>query len=240
MSGQITGREPRLMTGLETKVERRLSLRRFATMLNVLPPESVSLEAVREAIHNEEFLVRFNAAKLLARRGDRDSRMIMEEVLKHSDIRARASVARHLYGLSWYSAEPLLNLALADSDARVREAAMYALADLRDLNAYQLMIRALKDEESDDVREAAAFGLRDCQDSAAVPVLQEAFKARDPEVRIKVLEALGANNTAEAMPVVRQGLNDPFGYVKYAATLSLLELGGATMLEDMADRKSVV
>lgn len=229
----ITGREPRLANSFSKKGERRLSLRRFATMLNMLPPEAVSLDALAVAVHNDDFFVRFNAAKMLGRRADRDSRIIIQDVLVDGDVPARASVARHLYGFSWFAAEPLVQQALKDSDFRVREAAVYALCDLRELNAYNLLATVLKDEE-DDVRGAAAWGLRDCQDPAAVPVLEIVLKAKDPDVRVKALEALGANDTPEAMPVVREAMNDPEPEVKYAATLSLLELAGERWLQELS------
>ena len=54
--GQITGREPRLAAGYHKKGERRLSLRRLGTMLNMLPPEAVSLDALAEAVHSQEFI----------------------------------------------------------------------------------------------------------------------------------------------------------------------------------------
>lgn len=229
----ITGREPRLASGYVKKGERRLSLKRFATMLNMLPPEAVSLDALSVAVNSDEFFVRFNAAKMLSRRGDRDSRLIIEDTLKKGEAPSRASVARHLYGFSWFAAEPLIRMALKDTDYRVRESAIYALCDLREYNAYQLMIEVLKNED-DSVREAAAWGLRDCQDSAAVPVLEVVLKAKDPDVRIKALEALGANDTPEAMPVVRNAMNDPEPDVKYAAVLSLLELSGESWLQELS------
>lgn len=230
---KITGREPRLSTRYGTYGERRLSLRKLATMLNVLPPEAISLDAASEMLRNEEFFVRYNAARMLSRRGDRDARLIMLEVLTTGNAPSRASVARHLYGFSWYTAEPMIRQALADKDARVRECAIYALCDLRDLNAYNLMIEVLQHEE-DSVLEAAAWGLRNTQDSAAVPVLQVVLKATDPEIRIKALEALGVNDSPEAMPVVRQAMNDPDPDVKYAATLSLLELAGESWLQELS------
>lgn len=233
MPSTITGREPRLSSGYARQGQRRLSLRRLATMVNVLPPEAISLEAAAEMLRNEEFFVRYNAAKMLGRRGDRDARLIMQEVLTSGEAPSRASVARHLYGFSWFAAEPLIRQALKDSDPRVREGAIYALCDLRELNAYQLMVDALENEV-DDVRAAAAWGLRDCQDPAAVPVLQIVLKAKDPEVRIKALEALGSNDTPEAMPVVRNAMNDPDPDVKYAATLSLLELAGEQWLQELS------
>lgn len=230
---QITGREPRLASGYVKKGERRLSLRRFATMLNMLPPEAVALDALAEAVHNNEFYVRYNAAKMLGRRADRDSRLIMQEVLERGSSPSRASVARHLYGFTWFAAEPLLRTALKDDDYRVREAAIYALCDLRELNAYKLMVEVL-DNEEDRVREAAAWGLRDSTDPEAVPVLEVVLKAEDADVRIKALEALGVNDTSQAMPVVRNAMNDPEPDVKYAAVLSLLELSGEAWLSELS------
>jgi len=230
---EITGREPRLASGYTKKGEHRLSLRRFATMLNLLPPEAVSIDALAVAVHNEEFYVRYNAAKMLSRRGDRDARLIVEDVLKKGEAPSRASVARHLYGFSWFSAEPLIRTALKDPDFRVRESAVYALCDLRELAAYQLLTEVLKNEV-DDVRGAAAWGLRDCQDPAAIPVLEVVLEAEDPDVRIKALEALGQNDNPEAMPIVRNAMNDPEPQVKYAATLSLLELAGEGWLQELS------
>jgi HEAT repeat protein len=229
----LTGREPRLSTRYGSHGERRLSLRRLATMLNALPPEAISLPAAAEMLRNEDFLVRYNAARLLGRRADRDARLIMQEVLTSGKPPTRASAARHLYGFSWYAGEPLIRQALKDPDHRVRECAIYALCDLREYNAYQLMIEHLK-KEDDSVLEAAAWGLRDNQDAAAVPVLEVVLNAKDPEVRIKALEALGANDTPEAMPVVRNAMNDPEPDVKYAATLSLLELAGESWLNELS------
>jgi HEAT repeat protein len=231
---KTTGREPRLSKSSAKQAQTmRLSLRGLATMLNVLPPEAISLEAAGAALRSDEFFVRFNAAKMLSRRADRDARLVMEEALNDPNVPTRATVARHLYGFSWFSAEPLIKKALSDKEAPVREGAIYALCDLRELNAYQLLVQVLQNEE-DSVREAAAWGLRDCQDAAAVPVLEVVMKAKDPDVRVKALEALGANDTPEAMPVVRNGMNDPDPDVKYAATLSLLELAGETWLEELS------
>jgi HEAT repeat protein len=232
-NNSITGREPRLLFGFGKSGQQRLSLRRLATMVNMLPPEAISLEAAAEMLKNDEFFVRYNAAKMLGRRGDRPARMIMEDALTNGAAPTRASVARHLYGFSWFAAEPLIRKALQDKDARVREGAIYALCDLRELNAYQLMIEVLANE-TDDVRAAAAWGLRDCQDAAAVPVLEVVLKAEDPDVRIKALEALGANDTPQAMPIVREAMNDPEPDVKYAATLSLLELAGESWLQELS------
>lgn len=230
---KITGREPQIIMGFIEKGKRRLSLRRLGTMLNVLSPESVSLDAIREMIRSDDFAVRYNAAKLLGKRADRDARHIIDDALNSAGTRTRASVTRHLHGFTWFSAEPLLIKALKDPDARVRESAIYALCDFGDLNAYNLMVEALQDEE-DNVLEAAAFGLRDTQDSAAIPVLELVLNAKDPDVRIKALEAMGISGVPEATPIVRQMMTDREPTVKYAAALSLLELSGTSWLEELS------
>jgi HEAT repeat protein len=230
---KITGREPQIVMSFVEKGKRRLSLRRLGTMLNILSPEAVSLDAIREMIRSDDFAVRYNAAKILCKRADRDARHIIEDALNTAGTRTRASVTRHLYGFSWYSAEPLIQKSLADKDARVREAAIYALCDFGDLNAFNVMIKALENEE-DNVLEAAAFGLRDTQDPAAIPALKLVFRAKDPEVRIKGLEAMGISGVPQAIPAVREMMTDPEPSVKYAAALSLLELSGEGWLQELA------
>ena len=233
ITSKITGREPRLSISYGQQGQRRLNVMGLANMLNLLPAHAISLPALEEALRSDAFYVRYSAARKLSERGDRDARILMQKVLTDGEAPSRASVAHHLYGFSWFSAEPLIKQALADKDSRVREGAVYALCDLRELAAYQLMTEALQNE-IDDVRMAAAWGLRDCQDPAAVPVLEVVLQAKDPEVRIKALEALGATEISTAIPVVRNAMNDPEPDVKYAATLSLLELSGEAWLIELS------
>src|SRR5262249_14124682 len=134
---------------------------------------------------------------------------------------------------TWFAAKPLLYQALEDKDSRVREAAIYALCELREMEAYRLMSEVLL-QEVDNVREAAAYGLRDCRDPAAVAVLKAALLANDPTVRVKALEALSVNDTTQALPVVKSALHDPNPEVVYAATLSLLELVHDECLDELA------
>ncbi|MEO0563228.1 MAG: hypothetical protein AAF125_14060, partial [Chloroflexota bacterium] len=60
-NSKITGREPRL-TIVGGRGERRLSLRGVATMLNMLPPEAISMDAAEAALRSEDFFVRYNAS----------------------------------------------------------------------------------------------------------------------------------------------------------------------------------
>lgn len=227
------GREPRL-AARHVSGRRRLSLRGLGTMLNLLPPQAVSLEAAAAALRSRDFFVRYSAARLLARRGDREARLVLQSALVEAGAPARASAARELYSFSWFSAEPLIRQALDDEDTRVRQAAVYALCDMRNTQAYRLLAERLQNED-DDVRDAAAWGLRECRDPEAVLVLRVVvLRAAGPAVRVRALEALGANGSPEALPVARAQLEDPDADVKYAATLSWLELAGAASLPELA------
>jgi HEAT repeat protein len=216
MTLSITGREPRISSSYGVKRGwQRLSPRRLGTLLNVLPPHAIALDAAAEMLHHDDFYVRYNAARLLGERGDRDARLIMQRALDSGSGPTRASVARQMHRFSWYAAEPLIRQALKDEDERVREGAVYALCDLRELAAYQLLA-AIMPGETDAVRAAAAWGLRNCQDSAAVPVLAAVLDSGDPDVRIKAIEALSGSRTAEAVPVVTDALHhDPDHEVVY-------------------------
>jgi len=229
----LTGHEPHLSSRYSDQGKWRLSPRKLAAMFNLLPPQAVSLPVIAAALQHKDYFVRYNAAQALSRRGDRNARLVVREVLAEGEVRSRASVARFLSGFSWFAGEPLFKQALGDPEARVREATIYALCELREFEAFQLMTGVLADE-TDEVRAAAAWGLRDCQDPASIPVLDQVLQAEDPEVRMKALEVLGANGLPEAVPLVRKALYDPDAEVIYAATLSLLELKEAAALAELA------
>jgi HEAT repeat protein len=231
---RITQREPSL-SSRGRPGQHRLSLRGLATRLNLLPPEAVSLEALREALHSDEFYVRYSAAEMLCRRGDRDARLIAQEILDGSPAPVRAGVAHHLCGFSWFAAESLLRQALDDEDQRVRVSAVYALCKLRSQDAYRLMLEVLPGAD-DSLLLAVAWGLSDCQDARAVPVLEIALQAQDPAIREKALESLGETRAPEGIPAVRQAIDDSDLEVKYAATLSLVELAGKDCFVELAER----
>ncbi len=186
-------------------------------------------------LDSADFYVRHHAARVLAERSDPESRAQLQHALSSANTPTRASAARHLHRLSWFSAEALIRRALCDEDERVREAAVYALCEMHHLPAYDLLADVLA-HETDNVRAAAAWGLRNTQDSAAVRALAMVLRADDPEVRGKALEALSANATPEALPLVCAALDDPHPDVVYNAVLSWIELRQEHCLPDLAAR----
>jgi HEAT repeat protein len=189
----------------------------------------------RAALLSDDALVRFEAAKTLTERGDRESRLMIEEVLAQGTPPQRASVVWHLGRTTWFTAEPLLRRALDDDDPRVREAAVFALCKMRQPEAYQLVMEILR-SGSDPARMSAVWGLSTHPDAGAVPVLELALQAENPEIRVQALEVLGATAAPEALPAVRRALDDPDLEVKYAATLSWVELAEENCFEELAQR----
>lgn len=169
---RVTGREP-CLSAYARPGQVRLSLRGVASMLNLLPPESISLEAAAAALRSPDCTVRYSAAEMLSKHGDRDARRIMQDVLENGAPPQRASVVRHLHRLSWFGAEPLLRLAFADPDERVHESAIFALCKMHSREAYQLAQEILPGE-GDNVRLEAAWTLKDSHDPRAVPIRRRA------------------------------------------------------------------
>jgi HEAT repeat protein len=203
-------------------------------MLNMVPPEGVSLEVLAVALQSDEFYARYSAAEVLSKRGDREARLILQDVLDHGAAPQRANVAHHLHRLSWFVAEPMLRQAWRDVDYRVHEAAAYALCQMCDANAYNLLTKSLPNRH-DDVYMAVAWGVCYTPDARAVPALTLALHATEADVRVKVLEALAATASPSAINVVRGALADPDLDVKYAAMLSFIELQGTTALPEAAE-----
>ena len=228
---KLTGSEPSLVR--REKAGFRLSLNGLASMLNLLPPDQISVEALTAAMRSDECMARFNAAEILSRRADRDARLVFEEILATGEAHQRASAAQHLYRFSWFTAEPLYRKALNDPDPRAREAAVFALCKMRLPEAYALVTEILK-TGNDAMLSSAVWGLYNRPDPAAVPVLAVALQAHNPEIRALALEVLGATETPAAIPVVKSLLNDPDPEVLYAATLSWVELAREACFAELA------
>ncbi|MFZ6028363.1 MAG: HEAT repeat domain-containing protein [Chloroflexota bacterium] len=235
MAEVANGREPRLSAGLGGRFH--VSLRGLANVLGSLQPNAVPLEVAAEALHSPDFLTRYSAAEMLSRRNDAGARRLLEETLKTGTPPQRASVARHLFRLPWEVTEAFIEHALHDTDRRVRSAAVSALCHLQTANAYRLLAEALPHED-DVVRLAAAWGLGQNPQPAAVPILAIVLQSRDPEVQVKALEVLGEMHAVEGIAhegiaLTREAINTTHLDVKYAATLSLIELAGEAAFPDV-------
>jgi HEAT repeat protein/beta-lactamase regulating signal transducer with metallopeptidase domain len=106
-------------------------------------------------------------------------------------------------------AVPRLISLLTDSDAWVRMAAARALGEVRNRNAVPTLIATLADGDA-RVREVTVWALSELKDQRAVGALCNVLLSDlRAEVRRGAAEALGEIRSTEALPSLKQALNDP-------------------------------
>ena len=106
-------------------------------------------------------------------------------------------------------AVPRLISLLSDSDSWVRMAAARALGEVRNRSAVPALIGNLADAD-ERVRELAVWALSELKDNRAVAALCHVLLSdARADVRRGAAEALGEIRSADALPALKQALNDP-------------------------------
>jgi beta-lactamase regulating signal transducer with metallopeptidase domain/HEAT repeat protein len=123
-------------------------------------------------------------------------------------------------------AVPQLITLLSDTDAWVRMAAARALGELHDHHAVAKLLATLSDDDW-RVRELVVWALSETKDARAVNALC-AVLISDPraEIRRGAAEALGEIRSAEALPALKQALNDSGPGVSAKAAWAISEIEG--------------
>jgi len=125
----------------------------------------------------------------------------------------------------WSATTGLVAL-LNDADAWVRMASARALGELRDRRATESLIATLVDSDW-QVRRMAAWALSELKDDRAVNALGNVLLSDSrPEVRRIAAEALGEIRSNEALPFLRQAVNDSEAVVSAKANWAISEIEG--------------
>jgi beta-lactamase regulating signal transducer with metallopeptidase domain len=124
------------------------------------------------------------------------------------------------------AAVPQLIVLLDDGDDYVQMAAARALGELRDSRALPKLVATLGDQNW-EVRELAVWALSEMKDERAVVALCNVLLSdARVEVRRGAAEALGEISSADALPTLRQALNDKEPSVSTKAAWAISEIEG--------------
>ena len=124
------------------------------------------------------------------------------------------------------TAVPQLITLLGDSDEWVRMAAARALGEVRDDRALPKLVATLADDDW-HVRELAVWALSEMKDDRAVTALCNVLLSDvRVEVRSGAAEALGEIRSADALPALKQALNDRESGVSAKAAWAISEIEG--------------
>jgi hypothetical protein len=102
----------------------------------------------------------------------------------------RVEIVRAICGYPTSSASSVLQAALDDSDARVRQVACEAWAERGGPQAATELTRVLSSDVDKDVRLAAARGLGETGDRTAVAALGDVLTERDPAMQYVAVQSL--------------------------------------------------
>lgn len=150
------------------------------------------------------------ARGLAARRAPGAKARVRELLRGESDAAARARLASVLGALPKKDLAPAdFDEALADRDARVRNAALTAMAKLGGAEAESRLTAALGSDPSAGVRMNAAFWLGQPSHRGAAAALGRALgQDKDPNVRVAAAQALTRLDSAAARRELRRGAGD--------------------------------
>jgi HEAT repeat protein/beta-lactamase regulating signal transducer with metallopeptidase domain len=182
--------------------------------------KSTAIEALREALKDEDSEVRQHALFALTQIGDPEAATTLVEALKDQNwqIRAKAAWGLGLHGGS-KGIDELIS-ALKDPEFRVREQAAWALGLVGDTRSIEPLIATLRDENA-DVREKAAWALGLKGDSRSVEPLISLLRDSNGKIRGMAAWALGLKGDTRAASALKDLLKDPDIEVRKKAAWAL-------------------
>ena len=196
-------------------------------------PKPVPQEVVRallETVDDETQAVRVEALYTLGVIGRGplagDEGAMLVKALDHYDPMIRAAAARVIGRLGAEKAGEALIVALNDSNAQVRVAAMRALGDTREVSA----VKPLTEQFQYHGKGAGAWSALDALARIADPSSIELFKAqltsKDPNMRRAAAEGLGRTaEKSEIEALVTMASNDESEMVRAASAFALQKFG---------------
>jgi len=161
----------------------------------------------------------------------------LKQKLASADYVDRLKAGNQIRQFDQATAFDLLQIAIADANARVRYAAVSQMAGLDQFNAEQLLglLRdRLQNDPEIDVKAAAADALGALRFQEALSDLQTAYHETDEWLlQFSIIAALGELGNPQAIPLLKEALSSQVELVQTAAIGSLGELGDAEVVPSL-------
>ena len=192
------------------------------------------VEALKEALKDEDPDVRHRALFALSQIGDSSVTEALVEAMKSNDSQVRAQAAWALGFRGGQNALDMLIEALKDESPQVRQQAAWALGMKGNGRAAEALASALRDENP-LVREKAAWalGMRGGQES--VESLAAALKDESANVRAQAAWALGMRGDNRAVDALVGALKDERANVRAQAAWALGMRGDVRAVDALID-----
>ncbi len=199
--------------------------------------EQEDVPGLIEALKNDDYLVRKNAAIALKRVGDERAVEALVEALNYESweddytvltaVRENSAEALGMIG-NKRAVKPLILALSQDSDEEVRWKSAAALGRIGDLSSVNALIDSLTDE-SWAVRRNVTISLGDIGDDRAFEPLKNAMADKDWHVRKYAAVALGKLGDEKAIGPLVKALNDEDGDVRWKSIIALGNIGEAAV-----------
>ncbi len=180
---------------------------------------------------DSRWFVARNAADLLGELGVKQAEAPLIQLLRHADERVRRSATNALVKLGTPDAVKAVYEAVNDSSPEVRIQAAAAMATRRDARTSNTLIRAIEDEQDNDVQLALVAALGRVGTPDAVQRLVRIaepegrlFRKKDTMLRVAAVQALGEARTPAALTALRELANDKEKEVRETASRALVQV----------------
>jgi HEAT repeat protein len=185
-----------------------------------------SVPSLVDSLHDPSVAVRTAAASSLGYFVDPAIPTALTEAIKDPDwhVRAAAAISLAKVGKEQPAAtKVLIGKLRSDEFALVRDRAADGLGYPNDEEAVSALVDSVVSDNR-DARVHAAKMLINSKAVSALPKLMEHRRNPDPEIRLKIIEIIGALGGHEQTPAVLEATSDPDLYVRLAAISALRHL----------------
>ena len=151
--------------------------------------------------------------------------------LDHYDPIVRAATARVIARLDVKEAEDALIVAITDSNAAVRQFAMYALGEIKSAKAVYALTHQVKNYKSNEQATNALLALAKIADPSSADLFRQFIAAKDPGHRAASAEGLARVGATDFVPQLEQRLQSERGPAVQLAYFFALQTLGRNYLE---------